>query len=143
VKGTIYRLMLRRTARRAMAAEFLGFRQSADEVKQEGGLPDVPVFVLTRGRRVWDRDDRGDRMEKLWFELQGELARRVPRHAHLVALHSGHYIHLDQPQLVVNAVLKVIEVSRRAPQGPGTVEMASGRVTTPLVNQYRLCSSTF
>jgi pimeloyl-ACP methyl ester carboxylesterase len=143
LKGTIYGLMQRAAARRAMAAEYLGFRLSAEEVRRQGDLPDVPTFVLTRGQRIWGRDVRGDLMEKLWFELQGELARRVPRHAHVVAVNSGHYIHLDQPQLVINAVRKVIEVTRQPTVVREGRWAGSGNQVVPSFNQFRMCSYTF
>ena len=37
--------------RQAMASEYLHFRQSALEVKIAGALPEIPLIVLTRGRR--------------------------------------------------------------------------------------------
>lgn len=51
-------------------------------------------------------------IEQLWLQLQVELAHSSPRSAHLVARRSGHHIHLDQPQLVVDAVNMVLDFAR-------------------------------
>ena len=60
----------------------------------------------------------GDRLESLWRELQDDLATRTSYHrseataSHLFAKNSGHYVHLDEPGLVVNAIRKVIDSGR-------------------------------
>lgn len=45
---------------------------------------------------------------EIWLDLQRELAGRSPRGEHIVAVHSGHYIHNDEPQLVIDAVRRVV-----------------------------------
>lgn len=108
LKGIINLLLHSPALRQAMASEFLNFNQSALEVKIAGALPEVPLIVLTRGKRVWPEGYRGDLMEKLWFELQGELASRSSHYVQFIANESGHYIHLDQPRLVIDAIRQVI-----------------------------------
>lgn len=108
LKGIINMLLHSPALRQAMASEFMNFNQSALQVKLAGALPDVPVVVLTRGKRVWPEGFRGDMMEKLWFELQGELASRGTYFVQFIANESGHYIHLDQPRLVIDAIKQVI-----------------------------------
>jgi pimeloyl-ACP methyl ester carboxylesterase len=98
----------------AMADEYLNFRQSASEVKEAGALPKVPMAVLTRGVRASPPTPRGDLIEQLWFELQIELAERSPHAVHIVANRSGHHIHLDQPQLVSEAISLVVDVARQS-----------------------------
>ena len=67
-------------------------------------MPDIPVVVLTRGQRVWSNNDYGDEMEKVWMELQDELSRLGSNPVHLIAERSGHFIHLDQPEIVIGAM---------------------------------------
>ena len=81
----------------------------------------MPLFVLTHGRV--DQPDTDPRLneadERLWQTLQDELAALVPGSKHLIAKRSGHDIQHDQPELVVNAVRKVVEAVR----DPGTWKM--------------------
>ena len=64
----------------------------------------VPVVVLTGTQR--NMLERG-KFAQMWYALQDEIA--TTYHAeHLIAAHSGHYIQLDQPELVVSAVSRVV-----------------------------------
>lgn len=98
----------------AVRGELASFRQSAEQVAHAPPLPDVPIAVITRGKRVWPRNERGDQMEKLWMELQDELAHLNPHAVHLIAENSGHYVQLEQPAVVINAIHVIVE-SARAP----------------------------
>jgi pimeloyl-ACP methyl ester carboxylesterase len=112
VKSLVRILNLKGTARAAMGHELLDFRLSAQQVRNAGDLPNVPMVVLTRGKRVWPQSDRGQRMEQLWAQLQVELASRVQRVTHIVAESSGHHIHLDQPELVADSVHMIVDLVR-------------------------------
>jgi pimeloyl-ACP methyl ester carboxylesterase len=61
-------------------------------------LGDLPLVVLTRGQQV----------SKSWPALQNDLATLSTNSKHLIASHSGHYIHLEQPDLVVAAIKQVL-----------------------------------
>lgn len=50
--------------------------------------------------------------ERMWRELQAELARLVPQGRLVVATRSGHQINQDQPGLVVDAVRDVVIAAR-------------------------------
>jgi pimeloyl-ACP methyl ester carboxylesterase len=68
-------------------------------------LGDLPLVVITRGR------GRGTpAMEAAWRGLQDELAARSTEATHVIAEGSGHYVHEEQPDLVVNAVRKAAGV---------------------------------
>lgn len=84
--------------------EMNGLPTSARQVRFSKPMPKVPMVVLTRGRRVWPNNDYGNEMERIWMELQDELSLLSDNSVHLIAEHSGHLIHLDQPALVINAV---------------------------------------
>ncbi len=114
VKPLVRSLNLKAEARAAMGDELLDFRLSAQQVRDASALPNVPMVVLTRGKRVWPRTDRGQHMEDLWAQLQVELAGRVQRVTHIVAARSGHHIHLDQPQLVADSVYTIVEFARNS-----------------------------
>jgi hypothetical protein len=45
--------------------------------------------------------------------LQADLARRIPGGHLLSAAHSGHSVQQGEPEVVVNAVHKVVQVARQ------------------------------
>ncbi len=106
-------------AQYALRGEMRAFRDSAEEVREAGALPDVPVRVITRGRRVWPHTERGERLEAIWADLQDDLANRFACHSdgapriHLYAPHSGHYVQLDEPDVVVDAIRQVVDSARQ------------------------------
>ena len=59
------------------------------------------------------RTSLGPRLEASWQSLQDDLARLLPGARHVIARRSGHYIQLAQPQLVVDAILRLVRVVRR------------------------------
>jgi pimeloyl-ACP methyl ester carboxylesterase len=74
-------------------------------------LRPMPLVVLTRGRP----EDPGaafvEQDERLWLELQRELAQLVPDSRHLIT-QSGHDIQLEQPELVLDAIRDVVQAVR-------------------------------
>ena len=112
-RAVALRLMSLPSMRRAVTEEFLYFRDSAAEVIAAGELPAVPLIVLSRGRPERNTEEEEGRLaEALWGQLQAELAEMSPRAAHLIAEGSGQHVHLDQPELIADAVRLVIEASR-------------------------------
>ena len=88
--------------------ELFSFRRSAAQVRNAGPLPEVPLVVITRGQRVWPDTPKGDLLERLWATLQDDLAERQIHVPHMFAQNSGHYVQLDEPGMVINAVRSVI-----------------------------------
>jgi pimeloyl-ACP methyl ester carboxylesterase len=74
----------------------------------------MPLFVLTRGHP--DASDSDPRLaaadERLWRQLQDELAALIPNSKHLIAQRSGHDIQHDQPGLVITSVRDVVQAVR-------------------------------
>jgi pimeloyl-ACP methyl ester carboxylesterase len=71
-----------------------------------------PLFVLSRGKPVaLPPDVPGDfspeAFEKAWREGQNQLAGLVPGARHEIAGQSDHYIQIEQPDLVIDAVRAV------------------------------------
>ncbi len=89
---------------RALRGELSAFRLSAAQVKNAAVDDAIPTALLTRGRRVWPNTVDGARMESAWRRLQTRLAENWQRTRHIIAHDSGHYIHLDEPALVADAV---------------------------------------
>ncbi len=112
---TVTDLMSSRKTMSAVMNELRYFRVSAMQVLNAPHWPDVPVVVLTRGKRVWPHDRKGDLMEALWMQLQTELATRNPHSLHILIRRSGHHIHLDRPTLVARAILMATNEYRDSP----------------------------
>jgi pimeloyl-ACP methyl ester carboxylesterase len=72
-------------------------------------LPPIPLVVLAHGRPEpsppgWP----GEEVERLWQQLQRELAQLVPGGRLVIATESGHNIQDDQPELVLDAIRDVV-----------------------------------
>ncbi len=85
-------------------SELENFSVSGTEVVRAGPMPDIPVVVMSRGRRQWPQTPAGDAKAILWQQLQGELTDLTPHTYQIIASSSGHHIHLDQPDLVFHAL---------------------------------------
>lgn len=90
-------------------------------------LPPLPLVVLTHAIPVGDElppeakaalpaDYPWDRFEAVWQDLQAELAALTPDARQVIATESGHYIQVQQPDLVIDAVHAVVDAAR----DPGT-----------------------
>jgi pimeloyl-ACP methyl ester carboxylesterase len=86
-------------------------------------LPSLPLVVLTHGvpvgaelppemRSELPPDFPWDTFETVWQELQAGLAALEPNARQVIATESGHYIQLQQPELVIDAVRTVVEAVR-------------------------------
>ena len=75
-------------------------------------LRPMPLIALARGRP----EDPGvpflEQDERLWRQLQRELAELVPGGRLVVATHSGHNIQDEQPQLVLDTLRQVVHAVR-------------------------------
>ena len=67
--------------------------------KAEAATPEIPEVIVRQGEQVWQI-------------LQGELAAQSTHGRLIVAERSGHYIQLDQPELVVDAIRQVVEAAQ-------------------------------
>ena len=86
-------------------------------------LPPLPLVVLTHGvpagaelppemRAALPPDFPWDTYDTVSQALQAELAALAPGGRHVIATESGHYIHLQQPELVIDAIRQVVEAVR-------------------------------
>lgn len=74
---------------------------------------DIPLVVLTQGLPYRPEDyanpSLAPKYYQLHLEMQRDLVRRSPRGRQVMAERSGHFIHQDQPGLVVDAIRRVID----------------------------------
>jgi len=104
-------LMTRWTALLTWREEMANYALSSRELRDvhHGPILDIPIVVLSRGKRVWPNTPYGDAMEAVWKELQDELNHLNGNSTHIIAENSGHAIHLDEPELVVDAIHDVLD----------------------------------
>lgn len=100
--------------------DFEGFRAAMAEVGRvtaaAGGRPlgDRPLVVLTAAKQemIQVSPEVDAEMTKVWLDLQAELPQLSSNSAHYVTQESGHYIHVEQPALVIAAIREVVRASR-------------------------------
>ncbi|MDQ3583993.1 MAG: hypothetical protein M3495_21445 [Pseudomonadota bacterium] len=66
------------------------------------------VVVIAHGRHLLPGGALSEQLEDQWLSLQRDLASRFKHHRFIVAERSGHNIPLEQPDLVVGAVKRLI-----------------------------------
>lgn len=79
-----------------------------DALAQKPWRADIPLVVLSHGRAPAGTSPDGAAREAIWRDLQREHAARSRKSEHIVARNSGHYIHNDEPQLVIDAVRRML-----------------------------------
>ncbi|MFD1547734.1 alpha/beta fold hydrolase [Nonomuraea guangzhouensis] len=85
--------------------------------RRAGTLGDIPVTVLTCSEDNPDATTEKERAYArwhfgVWYPLQADLASLSTDSKHIVAENAGHYIHHDQPELVVDAILDLVRRTR-------------------------------
>jgi pimeloyl-ACP methyl ester carboxylesterase len=103
----ISNLKARRNARLAWMKES-PIEANADVAATQGKIDDLPLIVLTAGKSL--RPEQ----QKIWNELQAELARRSRRGEQIIVQDSGHDIPSQYPEAVVGAVRNVVAKTRRS-----------------------------
>jgi hypothetical protein len=74
----------------------------------------MPLYVLAHGIPISEPfpEFPSESAEAAMTALQEELATLVPNAKYAVATESGHNIHQDQPELVIEAIRAVVEAVR-------------------------------
>lgn len=91
----------------AIKQERAAIAESIDQARGARPGPDLPVIVLSASRRG---EHPGFR--RAWTTMQTEFAREIRATRHLFAENSGHHIHADEPELVIEAIREVVETVR-------------------------------
>lgn len=99
----------------AQMAELRFFKDSADQVKNAGTLPDIPLAVLSRGKNQLP-EINGISLEKEWQDMQENLLTLSENSWHSIIENSGHQIYFDAPKEVISNILKVVSKARQKAQ---------------------------
>ena len=92
----------------------LNYYRSSDLVRKLGhDLPNIPVTVIARGRaEAWPPDYPAEALERVWRDLQKDLAARAPQGTLLIAEQANHNIPGEQPQIIVDTTQKMVNQLR-------------------------------
>lgn len=99
--------------------EHIDINKSFDQARASHWQQDIPLIVLTRGKRPTEHKaftatpEQLEKIEIDFNELQKELVTRSPKGKQIIAKKSGHLINLDEPDLIVNAIKEIVETVRK------------------------------
>ena len=96
--------------------EGIDIRAGAPPIRVAGLLGSIPLVVLTAGRHAGPPDLPADfltQYERMAQELQRDLTRLSTQSTHVIAARSDHFIHDDEPELVIDAIRQVVGLARR------------------------------
>jgi pimeloyl-ACP methyl ester carboxylesterase len=96
-------------------AELKAVSESAAQAATAGTLGDLPLAVLSEDPNQPQPDLPEDLVKPAsdaWQQMQDELAHLSTRGTHVIAKNSGHFIQLDRPDVVIEAVRKIVNQPR-------------------------------
>src|SRR5258706_4138317 len=100
---------------REAVAELKAISTSAAQAAATGSLGDIQLVVLSHDPNTPQPDLPEDLVKPTndaWEKMQEELSQLSTRGTQVIAKNSGHYVQLDRPDLVVEAVRKVVDQAR-------------------------------
>lgn len=106
-----YVLNSSRKATFAQMDELKDFKKSANQVKYSGPFPDIPLAIVTRGKKLLPEID-GVSLEQEWLDMQMELLDLSSKSWHAVIKKSGHNVYKDAPTEVISHIMKVVALSK-------------------------------
>jgi pimeloyl-ACP methyl ester carboxylesterase len=102
---------------RERVAEMKAFPVSGAEAAASGSLGDLPLAVLSHDPDKPSSElpaDLAQQTNQAWEKMQEELAHLSTRGTQTIAKNSAHYIQIDRPDVVVEAVRNVVNQVRAA-----------------------------
>lgn len=97
--------------------EMKAFKDSAAETAATGSLGNIPLIVLSHDPEKPSSElapDLAKPTNEAWEKMQEELAHLSTRGTQMIAKNSAHYIQLDRPDVVIDAVRTVVQQVRQA-----------------------------
>jgi len=80
-----------------------------------GSLGDLPLVILSHGLPDLTMnlsDSQQSQFEQEWAKMQSELTGLSSNSMQIIAGKSAHYIQLDQPELVIESILELVQASQ-------------------------------
>lgn len=104
IKRKILALSRMRKTYTALHAEIESFSDSCNYIKNNRATFDFPVRILSRGLNPYTDDKLPGNKDKIWHELQSEFLTLSDDSEQIIAENSGHHIHVDRPELVMDVI---------------------------------------
>jgi pimeloyl-ACP methyl ester carboxylesterase len=85
-------------------------------LKSKGGFPDIPLILITHTSELAAKEtmdfgsaskEMADKIENIWQDIMKEYLTFSSKSGFVQAKKSCHYIHLTEPELVENALIKI------------------------------------
>jgi pimeloyl-ACP methyl ester carboxylesterase len=87
------------------------------QVRAVKSLGNIPLVVLSHAdpAKMWSDLplELAANLDKVWLDLQEEYVSLSADSSLILAEHSGHFIQQDEPQVVIDAILKLIDKARQ------------------------------
>jgi pimeloyl-ACP methyl ester carboxylesterase len=87
------------------------------QVRAVRSLGDIPLAVLSHAdsAKMWSDlpPELAANLDKVWLDLQREYVTLSTDSSLILAEHSGHFIQQDEPQVVIAAILKLLNKARQ------------------------------
>lgn len=105
----------------ATLGELNAIPEISDQVRATRNLGDLPLVVLTADETLdpatletvgMPAGFDSTAIQEIWLELQAELAALSTNSRHIIVKDSSHAIQLDQPEVVIQAILDMLELAR-------------------------------
>ncbi len=110
-QSLLYNILITSTRKGKRRYEESIVKQTQKDFKHAPSFPDIPVLVLTAGKKSSALETR--KMRKKWLEFQRDLAGLSRTSTHIIVEGSGHFIHKDQPDMVIREIIKLIEILKK------------------------------
>ncbi len=101
--------------------EIKAFEDSAAETAATGSLGSIPLMVLSHDPDKPSSElppDLAKPVNEAWEKMQEELAHLSTSGTQIIAKNSAHYIQLDRPDVVIDAIRNVVQQVRQAESTP-------------------------
>ena len=102
----MYTMLITSTGKGKRRYESSIVRSTHIDFKNAPAFPTIPVTVLTAGEKSSFLES--DEMRKKWIDFQSDLASLSPESRHIIARGSGHFIHRNKPELVIQEIKRMV-----------------------------------
>jgi len=100
-----------------MGPEKIDFKDTERRARMSKWHADIPLIVLTAANAQAEPPGPlaflAPKFEQVRQDLQQDLVQRSAKGKQIIATKSGHFIHHDEPELVVSAIREVIDATRK------------------------------
>lgn len=106
------------TSLKTVLEELTNFEKLGIEANAINSFGEIPLVVVTGTdeKRIDEFTDKkvGLKFVKLWMDMQAELLSLSSNSRHVLADKSGHYVQMDQPEIIVHEVHNLVKGYQRA-----------------------------